>query len=618
MANRIITKALAGVQDFLLGRQTVTQARYSGNVNIDGIYAGNIPHDLAAGDSIATKMGKKVEVVANIAALQALDTDATSFKEVYVYVLGYTTATDGGGGLFWLDASDASSAEDLKYIFNPDTLANGRWKRVDPDDQLTNDNGDANITLTAAAYRNQLFATNFTANRTVTLPTTGLYKGKTFRIIRTNSSAFTLTLANITPSVVLAASEAATTEVVWDGSAWKHTSKSVQIVNTAAFLAPYDPAKSYWAHEQAIPNMTVAIDAGRFMYSGQLILNAAQTTPVIVAPVTNPRIDLIVISIASGLVSVVTGAEAALPVRPLVPVNSLSIASLALPVAVTAITNSIITDLRLCGQEYRSIDVVGWQLASATYLSKSFSVAAQTALATGVAFSSDGLNMYVAGQGADAVFQYSLTVPWDVTTSSYTSKFLSVVAQTTQVVSLTFSADGTKMYIIALNFDTVYQYDLATAWEVNTGVVSANYNTSAFESIPHGVAFSSDGTSMYIIGTSADTVTQRTLSTPWNVGTAGATVNSFSVTTEDTGPYSVAFSADGKKMFILGTSSDTVYQYRLGTAWNVSTCAYESKTLYTGGQVASADDFAFSSDGSKLFLIGASDTVYAYATGYLV
>ena len=347
MANRLVTKALAGIQDLLLGRQTVVQARASGNVNITGIYADNIPHDLAAGLTIHGKLGQKVEVVTNIAALQALDTDAVSFAELYVYVQGYFTATDGGGGLFWLDASDTSSAEDLKYIFNPDTLANGRWKRVDPDDQLTNDNGDASIVLTAASYKNQLFNTNFTANRTATLSTTGLYKGKTFRIIRTNTAAYTLTLVNITPSVVLAASEATTIEITWDGTAWQQVSKSVQVVSTVSQLVPYDAAKFYFAHESATPNMTVLVDAGRMLTNDALITNAQQSVVISAAHASLSRIDRIAISEETGVYTLTAGTPNASPVAPGLAVGQLPICQILIPALDTAITNSQITDERI-------------------------------------------------------------------------------------------------------------------------------------------------------------------------------------------------------------------------------------------------------------------------------
>ena len=43
---------------------------------------------------------------------------------------------------------------------------------------------------------------------------------------------------------------------------------------------------------------------------------------------------------------------------------------------------------------------------------------------------------------------------------------------------------------------------------------------------------------------------------------------SFDVSDEDTFPSDVTFSPDGLKMFVLGASSDSIYQYTLSTAWD--------------------------------------------------
>jgi len=56
---------------------------------------------------------------------------------------------------------------------------------------------------------------------------------------------------------------------------------------------------------------------------------------------------------------------------------------------------------------------------------------------------------------------------------------------------------------------------------INTATyASLSKSVSAQEATPYGLAFSPDGTKMYIVGQTNDTVYQYTLSTPWNVSTA--------------------------------------------------------------------------------------------------
>lgn len=99
-------------------------------------------------------------------------------------------------------------------------------------------------------------------------------------------------------------------------------------------------------HEQPSPDMTIAIDAGHLMNGQTLVEQSAQSTGTITAPVTDPRIDRIVIDNATGAVSVVAGIEAASPIPPAIPVGKSPVAQVLLQTTSTAITNAMLTDER--------------------------------------------------------------------------------------------------------------------------------------------------------------------------------------------------------------------------------------------------------------------------------
>ena len=105
---------------------------------------------------------------------------------------------------------------------------------------------------------------------------------------------------------------------------------------------------------------------------------------------------------------------------------------------------------------------------------------------------------------------------------------------------------------------------MATAWEVDTAVYAEKSKYVRDEDInPYGFTFSSDGSKMYIVGEDTRTVYQYTLSTAWDVSSATYTNKYKFVSAQDGSPYSVAFSPDGTKMYVMGASHDTVYQYSL-------------------------------------------------------
>lgn len=96
--------------------------------------------------------------------------------------------------------------------------------------------------------------------------------------------------------------------------------------------------------------MNVKVAAGGLMVSGMLVESAIQTSGTITAPSVNPRIDRVVIDAVTGVASVITGAEAGVPVAPPIPLGKLPVAQIALATSTIAITNILISDERALQQ----------------------------------------------------------------------------------------------------------------------------------------------------------------------------------------------------------------------------------------------------------------------------
>ena len=206
---------------------------------------------------------------------------------------------------------------------------------------------------------------------------------------------------------------------------------------------------------------------------------------------------------------------------------------------------------------------VPWSLSRAAYTNVSFSVAAQSGTPGDVAFKTDGTKMYVLDNGG-SVFQYSLSTAWNLSTASYDSVSFSVATEELAPQALAFKSDGTKMYVMGTAEDKVFQYSLSTAWDLSTASYdSVSFSVTSEDAAPTGLAFKSDGTKMYVMGSANDTVYQYSLSTAWNLSTASYDSVSFSVATQESGPKGLAFKSNGTRMYLVGTISDTIYQYSL-------------------------------------------------------
>ena len=245
-----------------------------------------------------------------------------------------------------------------------------------------------------------------------------------------------------------------------------------------------------------------------------------------------------------------------------------------------------------------------------------FYVGSQDGTPLDIFFKSDGTKMYMVGSSTDTVYQYTLTEPWVVSTASYDSVSFYVGNQDSFPTGIFFGDDGSKMYMIGGgSTDRVYQYALSTPWVVSTASYdSINFSVGSQDSSPYDIFFKPDGTKMYIIGASSDTVYQYTLSTAWDLSTASYDSVIFSVGSQDSFPVGMSFKSDGTKMYMVGVSTERVYQYTLTEPWVVSTASYDSVSFSFESQDGGSFGIFFKDDGSKMHMVGTStDKVYQYS-----
>ena len=262
------------------------------------------------------------------------------------------------------------------------------------------------------------------------------------------------------------------------------------------------------------------------------------------------------------------------------------------------------------------IPVTNFSIASASYDSVSFSVASQDTNPRDLTFNADGTKMFVVSGNTSAAYQYSLSTAFDLSTASYDNVSFSVNSQDGSPYGIHFNTNGTKMFMVGDSNNTVYQYTLSSGFNLSTASYSnVSFSVASQDTNPYGLSFNNDGTKMYIAGGNNDRIYQYSLSTGFDLSTASYDSVSLHVTSQDTVPVGLAFNSNGTKMYLLGMTNDTVFQYSLSTGFDLSTASYDSVSF----SVASQDDLPvnirFNNDGTKMYIIGAiGDKVYQYST----
>ena len=223
-----------------------------------------------------------------------------------------------------------------------------------------------------------------------------------------------------------------------------------------------------------------------------------------------------------------------------------------------------------------------------------------------IKFNNDGTKMFVVGDNSNAIREYHLTTGFDISTASYDSLF-SVNSQDTNPRGLAFNNDGTKMFVAGWKNQRVFEYHLTTGFDISTASYDSNLSISSNASGSKGLAFNSDGTKMFVnAANSSDEVVEYTLSTGFDVSTASYD-SSFVTQSQDTSPQGLAFSNDGKKMFVAGDTGDDINEYTLSTGFDVSTASFVG-SFDVSSQGTTPTGITFNNDGTKMFITDQSGT----------
>jgi len=220
-------------------------------------------------------------------------------------------------------------------------------------------------------------------------------------------------------------------------------------------------------------------------------------------------------------------------------------------------------------------------------------------------FRSDGTSAYFFDDTPRILYQFTLSSPWDLATATYSSKSYSVAAQMNlgSGQDFAFTPDGLGLFLMQATFSStgniVYRHNLATAWDISTASYSGqSFDVGSQDRLPTGLAFRPDGTQMFVGGRQNDKVYQYNLPTPWNLTTASYA--NVSLTVADGNPSALRFRPDGTSLYIGGYDNTRVMQYALPSAWTLTGASLLQSLSMGGGNRPGG--LAFKPDGTRLYV----------------
>ena len=150
-------------------------------------------------------------------------------------------------------------------------------------------------------------------------------------------------------------------------------------------------------------------------------------------------------------------------------------------------------------------------------------------------------------------------------------------------------------------YKVISKHALSTAFDITTASQSTTYDISSHTTSPRGLIFNSDGTKLYINSdqSSNKKIYEFSLSTAYDISSLSSP-SSTVVSGQDGSPKGIAFNTDGSKMFLIGDSNNTVYEYSLSSAFDTTTISYTSRSLDVSSKEVTPRGLSFNSTGTEV------------------
>jgi len=197
---------------------------------------------------------------------------------------------------------------------------------------------------------------------------------------------------------------------------------------------------------------------------------------------------------------------------------------------------------------------------------------------------------------------------YNLSGATYANKSFDVSAKEPSPRGLAFSVDGSSMYIVGSTNDRVYQYTLSTAFDVTTAQYSTAKSVSAQASTPFEIRFSSDGYHMYVLCSTNNRIYQYDSPTAFNANSADYELT-FDPTANATDPFGFCLSEDGSRLLVVSKSQKAIYQYNLSVDFVLSSAAYSGNSLDVSSQMNNPISATLSVSGTKLFVLDNGNSV---------
>ena len=236
---------------------------------------------------------------------------------------------------------------------------------------------------------------------------------------------------------------------------------------------------------------------------------------------------------------------------------------------------------------------------SAALFTGAVSVQTADAGSDGFGFSADGTRMFV-GEFAGSIRAYALEPAFNVSSARFLHSSAGLGESSGHFA---FGHNGSTLFV-PLESGVINQYGLRAPFDVSHLTLQDSLDVRDQDPFPYDVAFSADGRQMFIVGADSNSVIRYALSAPFDMAAANRT-DAFAFGQQADTAISVEFDRGGSKMLVLDDKG-AISRYSLPEAFALNGAGHDGMSFDlddVDGFSASAFDIAFDSSGSRMFVL---------------
>lgn len=261
-----------------------------------------------------------------------------------------------------------------------------------------------------------------------------------------------------------------------------------------------------------------------------------------------------------------------------------------------------------------------FELADARFTNISTDISSNSPDPEAIEFGAGGTRLFVGNENISVsgeIKRFDLKEPFDITTATFTSS-ADITSQTTSPLGVTFSTDGSRLFVADNSNLRLLQFDLSTPFAPTSASFTTAVDTSGTTgTLIQGIDFDSRGTRVITNDANNARIVQFNLSSPFSL-TNATFASQFDYSTQTTTGRIAVFGAGGDRLFLTDESGDRVLQYDLTDRFDITTAVFDTG-FDVSTQTTDMEAVAFSDAGSQLFIVDTPGSeLFEYEVGRTV